>query len=47
MLGRIPTEEENPIVETDELTFKIEEYEDKRILKVKVYKNKNENENNE
>lgn len=40
-LGRIPTEEENPIIETDELIFKIEEYEDKRILKVKVYKNEN------
>ena len=38
-LGRIPTEEENPIIETEELTFKIEEYEDKRILKVKVCKN--------
>lgn len=38
-LGRIPTEEENPVIETDELIFKIEEYEDKRILKVKVYKN--------
>ena len=38
-MGRIPTEEEMPIVETEELTFKIEEYEDKRILKVKVYKN--------
>jgi len=43
-LGRIPTEEENPIIETDELTFKIEEYEDKRILKVKVCKNENNNE---
>lgn len=38
-LGRIPNEEENPIIETKELTFKIEEYEDKRILKVKVCKN--------
>ena len=38
-LGRIPDEEENPIIETKELTFKIEEYEDKRILKVKVCKN--------
>ena len=28
-------------IETDELIFKIEEYEDKRILKVKVYKNEN------
>ena len=42
-LGRIPKEEENPIIETDELTFKIEEYEDRRILKVKVCKNQNEN----
>lgn len=41
-LGRIPTEEENPIIETQELTFKIEEYEDKRILKVKVCKNEEE-----
>ena len=40
-LGRIPTEEEMPTVETEELTFKIEEYEDKRILKVKVCKNEN------
>ena len=38
-LGRIPTEEENPIIETEELTFKIENFEDKRILKVKVCKN--------
>lgn len=38
-LGRIPSEEENPVIETKELTFKIEEYEDKRILKVKVCKN--------
>ena len=43
-LGRIPTEEENPIIETEQLTFKIEEYEDKRILKVKVCKNENNNE---
>ena len=41
-MGRIPTEEEMPIVETEELTFKIEEYEDKRILKVKVCKNEEE-----
>ena len=43
-LGRIPEDEENPIIETQELTFKIEEYEDKRILKVKVCKNENNNE---
>ena len=28
-LGRIPSEEETPVIETKELTFKIEEYEDK------------------
>ena len=38
-MGRIPTEEEIPTIETEELTFKIEEYEDKRILRVKVCKN--------
>jgi len=42
-LGRIPKEEENPVIETQELTFKIEEYEDKRIIKVKVCKNENQN----
>lgn len=42
-LGRIPTDEENPVVETGELTLKIEEREDKRILKVKVYCHGNEN----
>lgn len=46
-LGRIPTEEEIPIIETKELTFKIEEYEDKRILKVKVCKNEVEETENE
>ena len=38
-LGRIPEEKENPVIETKEITFKIEEYEDKRILKVKACKN--------
>lgn len=37
-LGRIPSEEENPVIETEELIFKIEECEDRRILKVKVCK---------
>ena len=41
-LGRIPTEEELPVIETKELTFKIEEYEDKRIVKVKICKNEPE-----
>ena len=38
-LGRIAEEEENPIVETKDVTYKIEEYEDKRIIWVKACKN--------
>lgn len=38
-LGRIPNEEEHPIIEDENLTYKIEEYEDKRIKYVKVCKN--------
>ena len=38
-LGRIPEDEEKPVIETEKVTYKIEEYEDKRILKVKVCKN--------
>lgn len=38
-LGRIPEEEELPIIDTEHITYKIEEYEDKRILKVKACKN--------
>lgn len=38
-LGRIPEEEELPIIDTEAITYKIEEYEDKRILKVKACKN--------
>ena len=41
-LGRIPKEDENPIIETTTVTYKIEEYEDKRILKVKACKNNNQ-----
>lgn len=40
-LGRIPDDEEKPIIETRKVTYKIEEYEDKRIIKVKVCKNNN------
>ena len=39
-MGRIPEDEELPIIETKEVTYKIEEYEDKRIVKVKACKNK-------
>ena len=38
-ISRIPDEEELPVIETKEVTFKIEEYEDKRIIKVKACKN--------
>lgn len=38
--GRIPNDDEMPIIETEEITLKIEEYEEKRIIKVKVCKNK-------
>lgn len=38
-LGRIPEDEEKPVIETKKVTYKIEEYEDKRILKVKACKN--------
>lgn len=47
-LGRLPEEGEYPIIEDDKLTYKIQEFEDKRIRWVKVCKNKQEiNENNE
>ena len=38
-LGRIPEDKETPVIETDKVTYKIEKYEDKRILKVKACKN--------
>ncbi len=41
-LGRIPEEEEKPVIDTENVTYKIEEYEDKRILKVKACKNNTE-----
>jgi len=40
VLGRIPGDNENPVIETEKVTYKIEEYEDKRIIKVKACKNK-------
>ena len=41
-LGRIPEDGEKPIIETTDVTYKIEEYEDKRILWVKACKNRTE-----
>jgi len=38
ILGRVPKDHETPIIETKNVTYKIEEYEDKRILWVKACK---------
>ena len=40
LLGRIPEDGEKPVLETNEVTYKIEDYEDKRIKLVKACKNK-------
>ena len=41
-LGRIPSEGEKPVIETEKVTYKIEEYEDKRIIWVKACRNNEE-----
>lgn len=41
-LGRIPEDEEQPVIETENVTYKIVEYEDKRIKQVKACKNNNQ-----
>lgn len=38
LMDRVPTEKENHVIETDKLVFKIEEFDDRRISKVKVCK---------
>ncbi len=38
-LGRLPEEDENPVLEDENLTYRIEKYEDKRIQWVKVCRN--------
>ena len=38
-LGRIPNDKEKPIIETEKVTYRIQKYEDKRILKIKACKN--------
>ena len=40
LLGRIPQDDEKPVIETEKVTYKIEEFEEKRILWVKACKNK-------
>ena len=39
LLGRIPKDDEKPVIETEKVTYKIKEYEEKRILWVKACKN--------
>ena len=39
LLGKLPENESDTIIETDSVTYKIEEYEDKRIMWVKACKN--------
>ena len=41
-LGRIPDENEHPVIEDEKLTYKVEEMEDKRIKYVKICRNMNE-----
>ena len=38
LLGRVPKDDEKPTIETDKVVYKIEEYEEKRILWVKACK---------
>ena len=42
-LGRIPEEDEHPVIEDEKLTYKVEEIEDRRIKYVKICRNMNEN----
>ena len=46
-LGRLPEEQEHPVIEDKKLTYKVEEVEDKRIKWVKVCKNQQEKPNEE
>ena len=47
-LGRIPEEDENNIeIETPDITYKIEEVKDKRIVRVKACKNNPKKEEDE
>ena len=45
LLDRIPNDDEKPVIETEQVTYKIEEYEDKRILWVKACRNNTQNKN--
>ena len=41
-MGKIPDDKENSVIETDDVTYKIEKVMDKRIIKVKACKNNQE-----
>ncbi len=47
LLGRIPSDDEKPLIETKNITYKIEEYEDKRIVWVKACRNNVEEDDDE
>ena len=47
LLGRIPSDDEKPVIETKRVTYKIEDYEEKRILWVKACRNNVEEESEE
>ena len=38
-LGRIPSDNEKPVIETKRVTYKVEEYEEKRLIWVKACRN--------
>ena len=40
-LGKIPKENEKPVVETKDATYKIEKVKERKIIEVKACKNKN------
>ena len=46
-LGRIPEEDEHPVIEDENLTYRVEEIEDRRIKYVKVCRNMEEQVNDE
>lgn len=43
-LGRLPEEGEHPVIEDEQLTYRIEQYEDKRIMWVKICRNNQQKE---
>lgn len=47
LLGRIPLDDEKPVIETKRVTYKIEDYEEKRILWVKACRNNVEEDTSE